>query len=74
MVDILRRTAAGDVVESGNGRDLKAVADAVHREGFATWPLEAPTTDWNAFAPFTAKQMTRRLCDVFDRGAAKRNA
>jgi hypothetical protein len=28
---------------------------------------DQPDTDWKAFEPFTAREMTRRLCEVFDR-------
>jgi len=26
-----------------------------------------PATDWAAFAPYTAREMTRKLCEVFDK-------
>jgi hypothetical protein len=28
-----------------------------------------PATDWAAFAPYTAREMTRKLCEVFDKAA-----
>jgi hypothetical protein len=34
------------------------------------WPRErSADTDWKAFDPYTAREMTRRQCDVFDRAA-----
>jgi hypothetical protein len=73
VVDVLRATGAGRVVTFGAERDLKKVADEIYRRWFECWPLPAPATDWNAFASYTAKEMTRRLCDVFDRVAVKQN-
>ena len=67
VVDVLRRTGAGKVVTFGGGKNLERVADEVHQQWFACWPLPSPTTNWDAFAPYTAKEMTRRLCEVFNR-------
>jgi hypothetical protein len=73
VVDLFHKTNAGVVVTFGAGRNLKEVADDIYQRWFARWPLSAPATDWNAFAPHTAKAMTRKLCDIFDRVAAMRN-
>ena len=27
----------------------------------------SPETDWSEFAPYTAREMTRRQCEVFER-------
>ncbi len=32
---------------------------------------KAPDTQWDAFLPYTAREMTRRLCAVFDRAVAE---
>jgi broad specificity phosphatase PhoE len=69
VVEVLRTTKAGRVVTFGNGRDLTEVANEIYKQWFACWPLPAPATDWNAFAPYTAREMTRRLCEAFDRAA-----
>jgi hypothetical protein len=34
----------------------------------------APKTDWRAFEPFTAREMTRRQCEFFDRVARRPSA
>jgi len=66
VVEVLRRTGAGKVVTFGSGGDVKKVADEIYQQWFAGAPLSAPPTDWTAFEPYTAKAMTRRLCEVFD--------
>jgi hypothetical protein len=33
----------------------------------------APQTDWQAFEQFTAREMTRRQCEFFNRVVALRN-
>jgi hypothetical protein len=67
VVDVLRTTGAGRVVTFGDDHNLNEVADEIYRQWFAQRPLPAPQTNWNAFSPYTAREMTRTLCDVFDR-------
>jgi hypothetical protein len=69
VVEILRRTGAGKVVTFGLGRSISEVANEIFEQWFACWPLPVPPTEWNAFAPYTAKEMTCRLCEAFDRAA-----
>ena len=66
VVEILRATKAGRVVTFGARKNLGEVADEIYQKWFAHWPLPLPATDWNAFASYTARSMTRKLCEVFD--------
>ncbi len=74
VVSVLRQTRAGEVVTFSEKSDLAAVSAEVGR----VWRrlLERipfpPATDWEAFQPFTAKEMTRKLCTFFD-GVMERN-
>ena len=69
VVDILRATNAGVAVTFN---------DSTRRDALAGQLLEAwkflleqlpftPDTNWEAFEPYTAKEMTRRQVEVFDR-------
>jgi hypothetical protein len=71
VVDVLRSTRAGTAVTFPTGRPVEALADDISREWFDKLPQPTPQTDWAAFAPFTAKAMTKKLCEVFDRAVAK---
>jgi hypothetical protein len=69
VVGALRETGAGDVVTFRNGEHVEGVS----RRVFESWaellhqlPF-TPDTDWNAFEPYTAREMTRRLCGLFNR-------
>jgi hypothetical protein len=75
VVEVLRRCNAGRAVtfrtDSTNGDILR---DAIQQ---LDWLLSlpkgySPDTDWSEFAPYTAREMTRRQCEVFDRCVAKR--
>ena len=73
VVDVLRRTGAGEAVTFGSGDD----AAALRRDVRAAWErvLErlpfTPDTDWEAFAPYTAREMTRRQAAFFDQTLAR---
>lgn len=70
VVDVLRRCNAGRAATftSGQGpEDLRAEVGAR-----LDWLLSlpegyAPETDWREFRPFTAREMTRRQCEIFER-------
>ncbi|MDB4875808.1 MAG: hypothetical protein JWM41_2254 [Gemmatimonadetes bacterium] len=75
VVSALRETAAGDVVTFGGAT---APGDQTLRAGvLETWSriLGAlpftPATQWSAFERYTARTMTRRQVEVFDRVVAK---
>jgi len=69
VVDILSRCRAGTVVSFGaTGIGDEQVA-AFRREWSGVLkrlPFE-PEVDWDEFAPYTAREMTRRQCQLFDR-------
>jgi hypothetical protein len=69
VVEVVRRTSAGIVVTFDEKRDLEKAAAEIQEKWFARWPMGEPSTDWLAFAPYTAESMTRKLCEVFDRVA-----
>lgn len=80
VVDVLKKTRAGTVVTFKTGEGGRAVAGRLLESGWlqAQWSVPSgqqsavasPATDWTAFTPYTAREMTRRLCEVFDNTAA----
>lgn len=66
VVEVLRTTGAGKLVTFEKGDDLNRVSSEIYEQWFAQMPVTRPATDWNAFASYTAKAMTRKLCDVFN--------
>jgi hypothetical protein len=68
VCDVLRKTKCGTVFPFSDGepgsdtatRFFKAWTDALKRLPFV------PDTDWEAFEPYSAREMTRRQCNLFD--------
>jgi hypothetical protein len=64
--DVIRSTRAGRVVTFGG-------SGGAANELYRAWRemLEpsngVPETDWQAFEPYTAREMTRRQCEFFER-------
>jgi hypothetical protein len=67
--EILRSTNAGQLVTFGDVEDSAFTLYGAWRE-IVSHLDHAPETDWQAFAKFTAKEMTRRQCEFFDRVVA----
>lgn len=68
VVEILRSTGAGEVVSFQNHEPEEVVAKRVTQIWFANGVhRQTPETDWDAFAPYTAREMTRRQSEIFDR-------
>ena len=67
VVDVVRQSRAGTVVTFGDGAAVEAVAADVSSAWFApqAWSRN-PDTDWDAFEPYTAREMTRKLAASFD--------
>lgn len=71
VVDILRVTRAGELVTFA--ADARAGDEGLRQRVLETWAgmlarlPYAPNTDWAAFEPYTAREMTRRQVEVFDR-------
>lgn len=76
VVEVLRETGAGHVATFDRAGDAEGLADAL----LPAWTslLEAgcpaPPTAWDAFEPYTAREMTRRQVAVFDRVLDDRSA
>jgi len=72
VVEIVRSTKAGEVVTfmPGHDDDLPGRVYETWRRMLERLPYE-PETDWTAFEPYTAREMTRRQVEVFDRVLAK---
>lgn len=68
VVEILRRTGAGEVVTFGSGEEVVTLAGRLLPvlSGLLERLPFTPATDWEAFAPYTARGMTERQCAFFD--------
>ncbi|MEI8045156.1 MAG: glycosyltransferase [Verrucomicrobiota bacterium] len=71
VVKVLRETRAGSVVTFGGRYGAEALCAEIGRVWFQHWPVPTPQTDWSAFEQYTAREMTRRFCDVFDKAMAR---
>jgi hypothetical protein len=65
VVDVVRKTRAGTVVSFQSGEALASISNRVLATGWLQNPL-VPDTLWSEFEPYTAREMTRRLCLVFE--------
>lgn len=77
VVDILRHCQAGQAVtfdRSTSVVDLSAQILPLLQTLLQTDPGTLPRTDWAAFQPYTAKAMTQRLVQVFDRCVSTQTA
>jgi len=66
VVDVLRATKAGIVVTFETGEELSNVSTKIIANWFKDLPPTTPNTDWEAFRPYTAQEMTRQQCAIFD--------
>ena len=69
VVDVVRQTRAGVVVPFASGMAPADLHDGL-RERWFSGALPAVQTDWEAFAPYTARQMTCRQAVVFDQATS----
>jgi hypothetical protein len=70
VVEILRRCNAGRAVTFSQGAVTADTVGEAARQ--LEWLLNlpkgySPETDWREFDPYTAREMTRRQCEIFDR-------
>jgi hypothetical protein len=71
VVNILRETKAGDFVvfDAREASDSEALVEDLYQKWLNL--LEklpfAPDTDYGAFAPYTAREMTRKQVDFFEK-------
>ena len=75
VVDILKDTRAGEAITFERHPEEAPFREALRQRWAAMLerlPYE-PETDWDAFAPYTARAMTRRQTDFFDEVLAHRS-
>jgi hypothetical protein len=72
VVGIIEKTGAGRVVAFGKDDSVEALTGrtAVELEQLLRNIPFKPATDWAAFEPYTAREMTRKTCAFFDRVVA----
>jgi hypothetical protein len=73
VVDILKRCNAGQSVtfsSSNQPEDLRSHVISQLNWLFSLEKGYQPQTNWSAFQPYTAKEMTRLLCAVFEQSGA----
>jgi hypothetical protein len=63
---VLRRARAGVVVTFQSDDSVRDLQGKIAHAWFSQEQLPSPQTDWEAFAPYTAREMARRQFDVFD--------
>jgi hypothetical protein len=67
VIEVLKSTHSGTVVTFSSGTPVGVVAEAIGAAWLRSEHLPEPATHWQAFSVYTAREMTRRLCGVFDR-------
>ena len=71
VIRVLRETQAGTVIAFRTGEAQDAIGERILAAGWLQGPPR-PETNWAAFEPYTARAMTRKMCEVFD-GAVEHN-
>jgi len=66
VVRILSETGGGTVVTFGGDDSVSALAERITTRWFQRWPPPESVVDPSAFQLFTAREMTRRLCRIFE--------
>jgi hypothetical protein len=66
VVETLRRTHAGTVVSFSAADTVESIAQRLTATDWLTQP-SVPSTNWAEFERFTARNMTRELCRVFEK-------
>jgi hypothetical protein len=68
VVEVMEKTRAGvNVFFAGTSpADMESCSAQIISQWFESGLDKTPETDWKAFEPYTAREMTRRLCTVFD--------
>lgn len=67
IIEVLNTTGSGTLVTFKTGENSSRLADDITEKWFKKYPSAIPTTNWNAFEPYSARNMTRRLCASFDK-------
>jgi hypothetical protein len=68
VADLITRTRAGIVVTFDGEQSIDAAAERLAARLVEQWPAAPaePGVDWSAFEPYSARELTRRQCEVFD--------
>ena len=72
IVKVMQETNAGISVCFNENDDTKALSKNVFDAWFRSFPPETPEINWKAFSKYSAKEMTRRICEFFDRCLERR--
>ena len=68
--EVMQNTRAGVSVCFNGKTSVREMTDQIFQQWFVTRAFEAPpSTSWEAFRPYSASEMTRRVTDVFARVA-----
>jgi len=65
VVSVIEQTRAGTAVTFNSGEDVSSVAARIRRAWFDS-SRASPATDWQAFDRYTAREMTRTQCALFE--------
>jgi hypothetical protein len=65
VVKFIESTRAGQVVTFTEGDTCHEVARRITGTGWLGTPPATPQTDWSEFAPYTAREMARKLSNTF---------
>jgi hypothetical protein len=74
VADLLTRTGAGIVVTFRDEQDVPHAAARLAAglaEDVPGWPA-VPDINWSAFEPFSARELTRQQCELFDASLERR--
>lgn len=66
VVSVLRLTKAGTVVTFKTGEEIDQVSERISATWLRNLPPATPKTDWEAFIPYTAREMARQQCNIFE--------
>jgi hypothetical protein len=69
VVSLLEKTRAGTLIPfvETSLAESNRLSGLIADQWFNGGHCQQPDTNWKAFAPYTAKEMTRKLCAFFDR-------
>lgn len=68
VVDVLRSTQAGELATFSSGDEAESIANLLLPQWVTLLRRlpYSPPTKWEAVEPYTAREMTRRQCELFD--------
>jgi hypothetical protein len=66
VVEVLTKTRCGSLITFNSQLKIEDVGDQIARSFLHGQSQTASSVDWKEFSKYTAREMTRRLCAVFD--------